>query len=167
MTGGMRDVAEPGLDEAVARLQAWVKDGDYQDPTPFADALGHLYVLENSHRRRLGDATYFTFRDADINGKVVAGIVYARGISSHLDVVVAAIEGRRPFTLGRSTLGGGDTLQGPGVKLVWRPFTELPAPQKRETHGRDALYRQRVEGREVIDTFKEVRSFFTAVKAQT
>jgi hypothetical protein len=121
--------------------------------------------LEEFHRSRLTNPHYFNQRDnVDPNGPVVAGIMYARGLNVHSLTLVATIEAYRPFTLGRSTLQGGDTFQGQGVTLEWKPFAQLPKPGKKETNGRDVMYEQRVQGRDVLETFEESRQFFEAIK---
>jgi hypothetical protein len=160
-------VSERGFVDAVAELRKWIMSGDYRQPTAFRYALGSLYELESMHRIRLTDSRYFAERAADADGQVVGGMIYARGLAVHKDSDVADLIGRRPFTVGRSALGGGDTLRGPGVALVWIAFTALPSPDNPEKHGRDAMYQQHVEGRDVLDTISDAERFFVRVATVT
>jgi hypothetical protein len=150
----------------MADLAVWVEEGDYEVPVAFVNALHHLYVLEETEASRLGRASYFRARDADVDGEVVGGIMYARGLVVHqpLSANAALITGSRPFTMGWSSVGGGDTLLGPGVTLTWEGFARLPAPGKPERNGRDAMYQRRVEGRSVVETFTEVDAFFKRIR---
>lgn len=159
------DVAPRGLDQAIAELRRWITDGDYLSPVPLSNALQHIYTLEESSKRDLGDKEYYSIRNADPKGQVVAGIVFARARVTHFGAVVEDLEGQRPFTLGRSTLDGGDVLDGRGVTLRWRPRADLPRGRP-ERHGRDEHYDQRVDGRDVVDTLEEAREFFTAIQSE-
>lgn len=159
------DVAERGFAEALLRLREWIDKGDYDTPTAFVDILHNLYHLEESHKLRLGGKSYYSLRDADANGRVVAGIIYARGVTVHKNAETLLITESRPFTLGQSLLGGGDTLGGQGVVLVWEALAKLLKPDKAEKHGRDLLYAGRLAGRPVLDTFDEANMFFVTVKA--
>jgi hypothetical protein len=167
MSDSTEDDDERGYDDAIVRLREWIASGDYKNPTPFADALYNLYTFENGQRQRLGDAKYFACRDTTTEGRVVGGIVYARGLKVHARALTVSRQGQRPFTLGRSTLDGGDTLNGLGVILVWVPFARLPLPAIRETHDRDEMYQRHVEGRNAMDTFEDAKAFFELVKTAT
>lgn len=164
MTKKSGDVASRGLDQAIDELRDWITDGDYRSPVPLSNALGHIYRLENSARRELGNTEYFDSRDADPKGQTVAGIVFARGYHTHDDAVVEVLEGSRPFRIGRSGLRGGDTLRGPGVTLRWRPRADLPTVGP-DGYGRDKHYDRRVAGRDVLDTLEEAREFFTMLRS--
>jgi hypothetical protein len=154
--------SERGFNDAIARLKDWIATGDYQEPTQFLEVLDHIYRLENFHVQRLGKSVYYTRRDADIDGQTVGGIVYARGFSTHKLFEVAKRTGSRPFTMRRSSLRGGDTLRGPGVRVVWIAHLPLPDPQVKP-RGRDVMYDQRVAGRDVISTFEDAERFFASV----
>ena len=162
---GSGGVAQRGFLDAVSRLRAWIERGDYEHPTPFAEILDHLYRIENGQRLRLGDHSYFPARDSDANGRVLGGIVYARGLTTHLDVLTTTIEGARPITFGRSKFGNGDQFGGQGVRLVWRAFKELPLPGKPERSGRDLMYQRAVAGNDVMDTLDNVAVFLVSIGA--
>ena len=157
-------VPERGLMDAEARLRAWVKSGKRIQPTEFRDALHHIYDLENQHRKRLSDSRYFPLRNADSDGRVVGGIVYARGFVSHEGLDVADLIGHRPFILDRSSLDGDDGLDGQGIAMRW--VGELPPPsQQHRAMDRDTMYSERVAGRDVMDTFTDAMSFFACVSS--
>ncbi|MEA3216168.1 MAG: hypothetical protein QOJ19_2324 [Acidimicrobiia bacterium] len=156
-------VHQQAFAEEVARLQRWIEEGDYGRPTAFAGAIQHLYVMENEQRHRLTDEVYWAERGSHPTGAVVGGILYARGLVTHPKTMLAVpelIEGSRPFTVGRSLLGSGDTLRGPGVALRWAGFATLPPPGKKEQRRRDVMYDQYVAGRAVLDTFADAERFF-------
>jgi len=148
-SGGGVDIARRGLADAIERLRAWIEAGDYDSPSPVADALAHVYTLESGHRRGLGDQPYFEARSADPAGDIVGALVWARGLLQHHAADSAVITGRRPFTMGRSTMGGGDVMAGRGVEVLWRDRSDLP-PRDPDTHGRDAMYDRHLAGRDVI-----------------
>jgi len=156
--------AERGFDEAVSRLREWIETGDYLPPTAVPDALEDLYRMEEAEKKRLGEAVYFAQRDKDPLGRVVGGLVYARGLDTHSGALADRIEGSRPFRARQSTVRGGDTVRGPGVRVVWRSFSELPPPGRPEAHGRDVMYDQSVQGRDVLETFAEGTSFFAKIR---
>jgi hypothetical protein len=157
------DRSRRGLADALSRLEAWIVDGDYEHPTPFVEALDHLYRMEERERVRLKDHRYFEERQTHRFGSTVAGMMYARGLQTHVLDLVATVEGSRPFQVGRSYLGGGDTLRGPGVRLQWRDFADLPPPGKAERHTREVDYQSQVAGRDVVHTFNEAKQFFDHV----
>lgn len=152
-----------GLRNAIDSISEWAEHGsDYDYPPQIADGLGHIKRIENGESDRLGDR-YYTLRSTSREGRVVAGLVYARNLVEHDSAQVDELVGRRPFRVGRSTLLGGDTLLGTGVVPTWRPFAELPPPGEPESHGRDRAYAARVEGRAVTDTFEDALLFFESL----
>ena len=157
-----RDVALRGLEEAVDGLREWGADGDYRSPSAFANAMNQLYTVENSFVLERGEA-YFTTRKGNPLGRVVGGIVYARGLHSHARGLVDEIDGRRPFRVGRSAVRGGDALRGGGVTLRWSPFRALPPPHQTEKNGRDTFYENHVAGRDVLETFRDALQFFSTL----
>jgi hypothetical protein len=90
---------------------------------------------------------------------VVAGIIYARGVTVHQGARSPFIAGRRPFTTWRSPQRAG------GIVLVWEALANLPSPSLLERYERDEMYRLHVEGRSVADTFSDAEAFFTQIKA--
>ena len=164
MTESPRDVALRGLADSTAALKDWLVNGDYKSPTAFANAMDRLYTIEESFVRQLGKQSYYSARDADPNGRVVAGIVYARGLATHARGLVDEIDGSRPFAIrGGSAVRGGDGLRAGGVTLRWRPFAALPAPYRPENKNRDTFYMNHVEGRDVLDTFDDALQFFSSL----
>jgi len=160
-------VPERGFVDALSRFRQWLQTGDYQQPTQFREVLSHLYELENLHGNRLANR-YFSIRDQDPTGQVVGGIVYARGLAVHHNIDVASLIGSRPFTFGRSQLGGGDALGGQGVSMQWVGFQELPSPHpKHPARGRDKMYELRVAGRDALATFQDTETFFEMVRQIT
>jgi hypothetical protein len=144
-------------------LANWIQDGDYQNPTPFLDAMHQLYALEESHRVKLGENAYFAVRDASAEGRTVGGMIYARGLITHRAATTVAVIGGRPFTVGRSMIGGRDQIEGKGVSVIWRMLAELPLPGRPERHSRDTMYDDRVAGRDVLDTFGDVDIFLASL----
>lgn len=62
-----------------------------------------LYVLEEFHKKRLGPEAYYEMRAASVEGETTAGLMYARGLSTHSLATVAQLVTLRP---GRTTYGG-------------------------------------------------------------
>ena len=151
------EVDKRRLAEALAALREWVSGGDYGKPTALGNALSAIHALRSSRVRRLGDGGHLDQARADPDGQVLEGLVWVRGAGGHGRAYGALIEGTRPFRLNHSELGGGDTLQGPGVRLVWRSVADLPG-RGGSREGRQ-LYERRVAGREVLETFAEAARF--------
>ena len=151
--------AEEGLHQALDRLEERIGDATLGDPlVPLGEALNWLYSLEEWHRRQLdsvGVPDYYARRSRDPDGRVAAGVIYARGLVAHqLADVSALVVGVYPSVF-PSVFPGGQQWR-------WRPFSELPAPGKKELHGRDDRYKQHVQQQPVMTTMRAAERFFTS-----
>jgi hypothetical protein len=157
VSNGERQRAEEGLRAALDRLEEYINDPTAGDPLiPFAEALNWLYSLEEWHKEQLravGVPDYYTRRDNDPDGRVVAGVIYARGLVAHQ----LATAGRLAHGVFPSTF---PSVFPGGLAWRWRPFSELPPPGKPETHGRDQKYRRYVEHEPVLTTMRATQRFF-------
>jgi hypothetical protein len=153
---GERQRAEQGLREALDRLDSRINNSTTGDPlVPFAEALGWAYSLEEWHESQLRaiGIDYYVRRDNDPDGKVTAGVIYARGLVVHQLASVSLLVGLYSNTY-RSDYGP--------YEQRWRPFSELPPPEKKETHGRDKKYEDHVQSQPIVGTMRKVERFLTA-----
>jgi hypothetical protein len=149
-----RQRAEEGLREALDRFDNRVKDSTLGDPlVSFAEALNWAYSLEEWHEaqlKRVG-VDYYARRDADPDGEIVAGVIYARGLVAHHLVRVGLVASLERYYDDYGAYGN----------LIWRPFSELPAPDQPEKHGRDDKYKARVQHKRLSLTMHAVERFLT------
>lgn len=135
-----------GLDEAIQRTAAgW---SEQEALKALDEALDRLHSVEEFHKKRLEPDRYFAARDKSEAGRVLAGLMYVRGLTHHQlattsDLVDAFSD---TFTV---TFGA----------LQWRPFGQLPLPHRREVHDRDALYQAHVQGQDVLGTLTDAKRF--------
>ena len=110
---------------------------------------------------------YYADRAASEEGRTVGGLVYARNRHAHELVstghavfrvgqgrVVVTPPGEQPPPPGRGTLFS--------MQMSWAPIDHLPASQKRETHGRDAMYSERVAERPLTHPIEEALTWLGA-----
>jgi hypothetical protein len=154
---GERQRAEQGLREALDRLDNRISDSNLGDPwIPFAEALNWLYSLEEWHKEELKavGVDYYVRRDSDPDGRIVAGVVYARGLVAHqLTLVSMLVVGVFP-TFFPSVFPGGEEWR-------WRRFLDLPPPSKKENHQRDQRYVDYVEDEPLLTILRAAERFLT------
>lgn len=153
--------ADAALQEAVARLRDRMNDPSLGDPLVSAgDALNTLYELEEYHVGRLTRASYYPQRDASSDGQALAGLMYARGLVTHRQAEIAhLITVRAGVTRARRPGEPAIYTGGMAMEYTWKRLSELPPPGKPETHGRDHLYGQTVEGRRLQLPFEAASKF--------
>jgi hypothetical protein len=154
VANGDRQRAEQGLHEALDRFEARASDSSLGDPlVPFAEALNWAYSLEEWHEAQLRKAgvDYYAKRDNDADGEVVAGVIYARGLVAHHLAKVGLVASLDRYYDDYGAYGN----------LVWRPFSELPPPDKPEKKERDEKYKQRVQHKRLSVTMRAVERFLT------
>jgi hypothetical protein len=95
---------------------------------------------------------YYAKRDNDPDGEVVAGVIYARGLVAHHLVKVGLVASLDRYYDDYGAYGN----------LVWRPFSELPPPDKPEKRGRDDKYKRRVQHKRLSVTMRAVERFLTS-----
>lgn len=151
---GERERAEQSLREALDRLDKRLDDLTTGDPLiPFAEALSWAYSLEEwhaSHLKTIG-VDYYTRRDNDPDGKVTAGVIYARGLVAHQLASVGILANFDRYYDEYDAYGS----------WVWRPFSDLPSPGKKESHKRDKQYQDHVQHKWVPRTMRAVERFLT------
>jgi hypothetical protein len=152
---GARQRAEQGLRDALDRFDNRANDPSLGDPLiPFAEALNWAYSLEEWHKAQLGKVGvgYYARRNADPDGEVVAGVIYARGLVAHQLANVGHV----------ATLERYYDDYGAYGNLIWRPFSELPPPGKPEKKGRDKKYKDHVQHKRLSTTMRAVERFLTS-----
>lgn len=153
---GERQHAEQGLREALDRLDSRINEPALGDPLiPFAEALNWLYSLEEWHKKNLkavGVADYYVRRDNNPDGKVAAGVIYARGLVAHQLAVVGKLVSVWPDTWPSAW---------PPEEWRWRPFLQLPQPGVKEKWGRDRKYEDYVENEPVLKIMRTAERFLT------
>lgn len=112
---------------------------------------------------------YWSERISTEGGRSVGGLVYARNMHAH-ELVSA---GEAQFTIGSSsvqTYPPGEAPQ-PGrgtvfsTQLLWVGLNSLPAPERREKHGRDQMYADRVGRRPLSHPVNDAIAWFDRVIA--
>jgi len=159
-----QDIGERGLREALQRLRDHL-DSPGDPLVPFAEALAWAYALEEWHRQRLGGSTYFACRNASADGQVTAGVMYARGLTTHRLAIVGSLVTfpSRSFRMGGGgRRGGGVTIiSGGGSVWQWRRFNELPSPSKPEQHNRDVSYQHHVQNQPLLVPLQAAERFLS------
>jgi hypothetical protein len=154
---GERERAEQGLRKALNRLDNRIDNPQTGDPLiPFAEALSWAYSLEEWHESQLSaiGVDYYARRDNDSDGKVTAGVIYARGLVTHQLAQVSALVDVYTDTY--------SDVYGDVRKWKWRPFFELPPPDQAEKHGRDRKYEDHVQNQLMVKVMRAVERFLTA-----
>jgi hypothetical protein len=153
---GERQRAEQGLRDALDRLDSRVNGSSQDDPLiPFAEALNWLYSLEEFHNEHLkanGVPDYYARRDRDPDGKVAAGVIYARGLVAHQLAAASELVAVFPSVFPSVF---------PAPEWRWRLFSDLPAPGQKERHHRDDKYRNFVERQPVLQIVRAAERFLT------
>jgi hypothetical protein len=140
--------AERGLAEEIQRVAA--SENEDEALRALDSALDRAHSLEDWHRRRLGEKRYFAERGKTTAGRILAGLMYVRGLTHHQ----LAITGDLTDTFS-------NTFTHMFGTLTWRPFNQLPAPDKPERRARDERYKAHVQGQPVLDTLKAAQRFLT------
>jgi hypothetical protein len=155
---GERQRAELGLREALDRLEDRINDATLGDPLiPFGEALNWSYSLEEWHKNQLksmGVPDYYARRDSDPDGKIAAGVIYARGLVTHQLAQVSTLVDVYTDTY--------SDVYGDVRKWHWRTFSALPLPDKKETHGRDKKYEDHVEDQPMVEMMRAAERFLTS-----
>lgn len=154
-----------GLDGAIARL----RDTDARrDDVPAYVALGEALHWVFAIDDTLAGSThpdrqdYFRDRNQSEPGKVVAGMAYVRNLAVHQLAVVGHFHGT---VYPSDDLFPTEDLYPSAGVLTWRPFDELPGPDKPEGHARDAHYRELLAGHPVIDGLEAARRYLASAAA--
>jgi hypothetical protein len=150
--------AEQGLHEALDRLDNRINDPATGDPLiPVAEALNWAYGLECWHRPRLKalGIDYSSLWKRYSNGKITAGVIYARNRVAH-----------QLATVGKLLDFYQDTYEdayGDVTGWRWRPFSELPKPDPgfTEKQGRDKKYECYVQNKPLLIPLRAAEHFFT------
>lgn len=123
------------------------------DPTeafaPLNEALWWAAAFDEGMRELEGE-TYEHRRDADTDGRVMPGIVFARNRGAHYQALM--LRNRYGTELGTWILGKGQL--GMTTRLVWRDRAELP--QGRSNYG-EAVYDRNLEAQPVRDIIGAAR----------
>jgi hypothetical protein len=151
---------ERGLAEALSRLRERIS-GHPEGGDPLltlSEVLHWLYMLEE-RLRAVFASSYFATRDSDVDGRVVAGLIYVRGLATH--VVARPAEAR--FRGGYGAVAFGEAPYGGGVTdWTWLPLAALPPPGRPEGYGRDAIYDQHVANRELFGPLLAASRYLTS-----
>ena len=157
-----RHIGERGLRLALDRLKERVQA---QDPLgcliPLAEALAWLYSLHEWNRDRLGSWQFFSQAQGSADGQTLLGLIWARGAVAHrmtnvtrivMDLTTSSILGAA--VVGRMRLGSAGT-----PILHWIDEAAVPARQRPDRFGRDAMYGQHVGGQLLIPPLESAFSF--------
>jgi hypothetical protein len=145
--------AEQGLREANSRLRSRMTGADSGDPLiALVEALNWAYAIEEWHRKRMDKKqkdSYYSARDKDPDGQIVAGVMYARNLVVHQLANVSILVGVYTHTYTATYKG----------QWRWRLYHRLPKPDKPEKWGRDKQYRNRVAKQPVLTTMDSAERF--------
>ena len=160
-------VGETALHAAIERVRACSEDTPATEIAA-TEAIWWCSALDDWHRGRLGDRSYFALRSSSREGGVVRGLAYVRNLSAHQLALgpgfVTVGEPLVPFTpTWDEDLGEIVRIGLQPVEIRWRPIAELPAPERPERHRRDDAYSQCVAGRPLLDPLVDALSFFDAL----
>lgn len=164
-------IAIDGLRRAVTRVDnasGGVLAGGGGSPVWIAlsEALYWVAALDDYAEPAVAD--YFPRRDNDADGRVAAGLVYARNRHAHevVSTAEAAFEIPR-ITITMTPAGQPSPPPGRGtlfsVQLRWTPLAELPSSGAVERRGRDKMYDERVAGRPLGEPFGDAVRWFERV----
>lgn len=121
------------------------------------NGLAWLYRSEERERRHQGSA-YYAARATSPEGQILAGLMYFRGEVEHSAQT-------DPYTLGLVNAevwrkeNGEWRNTGAIRKIEARVYPPLHAAATKDTHGRDALYRNLVQGKALGIPFAKAISF--------
>jgi hypothetical protein len=91
-----RKLGESGLWEAVHRLRSRLQQPATDEPLiSLAEVLAWCYSLEEFHAKRLSRRIYYDLRATTKEGQTQAGLMYARGLTTHSLIVAAELVMRR------------------------------------------------------------------------
>jgi hypothetical protein len=119
--------------------------------------LAWLYRCEE--RERAARADYYAVRAAAPGGRTLAGLIFFRGEVEHAKqghpYRLGAVPEKRPI----KTADGWVEAKRYIARYVYPP---LHAGAVDKNHGRDGLYREHVEGRQLVQAISEARAFLEA-----
>lgn len=155
------EVALRGLGEAVERLRPCNEGllrgrGTAPAVIALSEALFWVKALDDRLRDNSRNACYYSDRDAAADGQTVAGLTYARNFHTHQLLSLTKTDSEAyPATVEHHP-DSGRTIRWSDqgifrVWLRWAPLTELPDPERTDSHRRDEFYDDRVGGRELCD----------------
>jgi hypothetical protein len=158
-------IGEAGLEGAIGRIDA-ARNATPSTEIAATEALWWCSSLDAWHQARLG-VDYFSRRGDSDYGQVVAGLVYARNLSSHqLALVPGFVDVGRPIVpfeeVWDEDLGEVVSFGLQPVEIRWQRFEKLPVPPSShpERHGRDQAYESFVAGRPLVDPLRDALMFF-------
>jgi hypothetical protein len=162
-----REYGELGLRSAVTRLGYAVGErGEGDVLVALAETLYWAGTLDDLHSKESIDLmTYYRVRDADPDGAVLAGLIYARNLTTHsLAAVSELVVSPWPHVTQAGLAGRpGGRIHAPPIRedFRWKSFAELPLspPEHPEKHARDEKYRRHIEGRNLLDPIGEATRF--------
>lgn len=145
-------VAQTAAQFAIDRVRDALQEGR-QPHAHLFDALDGVYRLEEMRRRQSGPE-YYGVRDSVPDGQVVGGLVYVRGLATHQTILASTFIDLFPS---ETLYPGPDVF--PGRTWRWKAFESLPPPAKLERWGRDTMYQEHVERRDLLVTLETAWSF--------
>lgn len=164
--------AYSSLDASLDALQ--VAD-DLNDEDRMWAALRH--ALDALHKCEVRDRAshqqaYFRRRDASVEGRTAAGLIWVRGLIEHHDAEMRthlfkpfaiAGEDRALQPLVHLPAMPGETAMVFVDDVLWPERHHLPTPGRRyKPHQRDTYYDLLVAGRPLIDPLRAARSYFSS-----
>jgi hypothetical protein len=159
-----REFGKAGLAEAMDRLRDRLNDPSSGDPIiSLAEALHWCYALQELQIDLMGRPAFQRLRDGSLDGKIHAGLMYARKLSTHDLVETAQLVSlpapmvRRGFT-GRRGGGVIHTASAPYSRFHWKPLAGLPVPS--QPSGR-SKYEAHVAGQPVLPPMEAAEQFLT------
>jgi hypothetical protein len=162
-----REYGELGLRLALSRLVQAIDEADSRHVlVAVAEVLFWLRLLEDHHSQSADD--YYDVRDGSPEGQTLAGLMYARNLTTHSLAAIAELIA--PLLWSPVVQGGG--RRGPKIigplplpeEFLWRSLADLPPPDRPEgMHRRDLKYKHFVQGRAVLAPLQEAAGFLLAL----
>jgi hypothetical protein len=155
-------IGEQALRAALERVRSRRNDTPHVEIAA-TEGLWWCAALDDWHARRIGESKYYRSRDGHPQGRVVAGLIYARNLSAHQLALVPGFldigEPLIPFEEIREGEGSISWGRQP-VEIRWMPFERLPSPDLPERQGRDRMYAEFVGGRPLEEPLRDALAFF-------
>lgn len=167
-----------GLRAAIDRLRA---SGDDIGAAQLAVAEAAYWVaaLDDVARAACagGSTAYYAARRANSRGRVVAGLIFARNLTTHQLVGTYGLTWKpaavrvmqdgawKEAKMKVRTEGGWVEATPKVARGTWKDRAELPAPDWPEKHGREGDYDTAVAGKDAVTVLQDALSFFTDLNA--
>lgn len=153
------EFAEAGLSDALVRLQASLPGTTRREyMQPLFETLAWLYGLHEWHKNHLPD--FFNICGADVGGRTLQGIVWARGavqrelidVSKLVTVLTSALPAVLPMV-----------LAGTRTEVHWLASAQLPSGLAADNAGRDGFYRGHVADRPLLGPLLAARALLVSL----